>query len=111
MKDCYHNTCDNAAHNVSHHFASMDMLVKVTQTIIDLLLGRIHVFITENLSKVLMYLLLNLANEHIQALGIYQIQCAKSRVLKTSCQNQTVLNTVPFQGKRNIEWIKLNTNT
>ena len=56
MKDCYHNTCDNAAHNVSHHFASMDMLVKVTQTIIDLLLGRIHVFLTKYLSKVLMYI-------------------------------------------------------
>ena len=42
MKDCYHNTCDTAAHNVSHNFASLDMLTKVTQTVIDLLLDTSH---------------------------------------------------------------------
>ena len=39
MKECYHNACDNSAYNLTKvTFASMDMLEKVTQTTIDMLL-------------------------------------------------------------------------
>ena len=38
MVSYFSHTLANAAYNESHHFASMDMLVKVTQTIIDLVL-------------------------------------------------------------------------
>jgi len=39
MKECYHNACDDAAYNLTKvTFASLDMLEKVTQTTIDLLL-------------------------------------------------------------------------
>ena len=39
MKECYHNVCDDSAYNRTKvNFASMDMLEKVTQTTINLLL-------------------------------------------------------------------------
>ncbi len=39
MKDCYHNTCDDAKFNATNQaFASLPMIAKVTQATIDLLI-------------------------------------------------------------------------
>ena len=35
MQTCYHTACDSRAHNETVGFASLEMLAKVTQTLID----------------------------------------------------------------------------